>query len=129
MHVKNFNGFKKKENKKQKQSTKQKQKKIEFGDFREFYIVAFHFFFLDRENRIQFLNDVIKKRFIHAEGKFVTETDILLYIEIEYWRNRKGTVHGEVKTDLIECFQHLYPGTQRRKVGSKKGKKVYPYYR
>lgn len=81
-------------------------------------------FFLDRENRMQFLNDIIKNRFIQKEGKFVTETDILHYIGHELWRNGKVTVHGEVKTDLIECFQHLYPGTQRRK----KGKKGYPLY-
>lgn len=72
------------------------------------------------------MRDVIKKRFVFAEDKFVTESDILYVISFEYWRAEKGVIPQETKNDLVECFQELIPRAIKKK-SSKKNKKEYPF--
>lgn len=83
----------------------------------------------ETENRIQFLSDFIRKRFVFAEGKSVAESDILYLLKNEYWQVGKGCIPKEMKSDLVECINKLIPEAKRKKISKKnKNKKVYPLY-
>ncbi|XP_056004003.1 sterile alpha motif domain-containing protein 9-like isoform X2 [Ostrea edulis] len=78
------------------------------------------------KKRREFLSDVIRKRYCLRDGKSVAESDLLWGIELEYWKNGKGVMPQDTKTDLMECMKLLFPTAIRKKI-AKKRKKVWKY--
>lgn len=75
----------------------------------------------EKEERFQFLCNVVKKRYRFVEGKSVPEKDMLREILYECWKTKKKYSEQEVKPRLIECIQKMFPEADRTK-----NKKVYP---
>lgn len=81
----------------------------------------------EKEERIQFLCNVVRKRYRFVEDKSVPEEDMLREITLEYWKTKKKLSEQEIQPSLIECIQKLFPKAKRKKV-KKKSKKVYPFH-
>lgn len=80
----------------------------------------------EKEDRIQFLCNIVRKRYRFVEDKSVLEEDMLNEITFEYWKTKKKLTEQEIQPSLIECIQKLFPEAIRKK-GKRKGKKVWKY--